>query len=174
MSKKTKKVTTFAEVDGDALDLFFKSTTDAALLHGANCQKVMGAGIANQIREKVSPLFYLDQYDTRTPSQRFGNYSAVVLGQTGEKIKIGVNLYTQFNPGATFDITALRNSLKSFVFSIPKERRGELTLYLPKIGTGIGGGDWKDVEPVIKKELAEFNVVVVNYKAVVKEQVEEK
>lgn len=164
MSKKQTKVTTsYKEVKGDALSLFFESTTDAALIHGANCQKVMGAGIANQIRLQVSPLFYLDQYDMRTPSQRFGNYSAVVLGQKEDKIKIGVNLYTQFSPGANFDIIALTNSLKSFKFSIPKEKRGIMTVYCPKIGCGIGGGDWTDVEPVIKKELSEFNIVVVNF-----------
>lgn len=172
MSKNTKKVPTFAEVDGDALELFFDSKTDAALMHGANCQKVMGAGIANQIRLKISPLFYCDQFDNRTPSQRLGSYSAVVVGQVDEKIKIGVNLYSQFSPGANFDINALRNSLKSFVFSIPKDKRSEITIYMPKIGCGIGGGDWKDVEPVVKKELAEFNVVVVNYKKTVEKKEE--
>ena len=163
MSKNTKKVTTFAEVEGDALDLFFNSTDDAVIIHGANCQKVMGAGIANQIRQQMSPLFYLDQYDTRTPSQRFGSYSAVVVGHVAEKMKIGANLYSQFSPGANFDITALRNALKSFVFSIPKDKRAGITVYTPKIGCGIGGGKWEEVEPVIKKELAQFNVVVVNY-----------
>ena len=68
--KKTKKLPTFVEVDGDAIELFFQSTTDAIIIHGANCQKIMGAGIANQIREKLSPLFYLDQYDNRTPTQK--------------------------------------------------------------------------------------------------------
>lgn len=174
MSKNTKKVPTFAEVDGDVLDLFFKSTSDAALLHGANCQKVMGAGIADQIRLKVSPLFYLDQYDTRTASQRFGSYSAVVVGQVNEKIKIGVNLYTQFLPGANFDMNAFINSLRSFKMSIPKDKRIDLTLYLPKIGCGIGGAKWEDVEPVVKRELADFNVVVVNYKKVSEEKVEDK
>ncbi len=173
MSEKTKKSTTFAIVPGDALDLFFKSTTDAAFLHGANCQKVMGAGIANQVRQQIAPLFYLDQYDNRTPTQRFGSYSAVVVGTVNEKIKIGVNLYSQFSPGANFDMTAFRNSLKCFTYSIPKEKRSALTLYLPKIGCGIGGGKWEDVEPVVRKELAEFNVVVVDYVPAKKEETPE-
>lgn len=161
--KAAKKATIYKVVDGDVLDMFFKSTENAALLHGANCQKVMGAGIANQIRNKVAPMFYLDQYDTRAASQRLGSYSAVVVGHVEEKIKIGVNLYTQFLPGQNFDKNALVNALRSFRFSIPPEQRPELTLYLPKIGCGIGGGDWKEVEPIIKRELAEFNVIAVNY-----------
>ena len=88
-----------------------------------------------------------------------------MVGEVKEKIKIGVNLYTQFNPGAAFDITALRNSLKAFRFTIPVDKRIGFNIYLPKIGCGIGGGDWKEILPVIKKELADFNVVVVDYVA---------
>lgn len=159
----TKPVTTFKEVDGDVLDLFFKSKTDAAFLHGANCQKIMGAGIAEQVRMQIAPLFYIDQYDQRSNFQRFGSYSAVVIGKVEDKIKIGVNLYTQFLPGPSFDMNAFINSLRAFKLSIPPEKRGDLTLYVPKIGCGIGGADWKDVEPTIKRELAEFNIVAVNY-----------
>ena len=170
MSKNTKIMPTFTEVKGDAFDLFFKSTTDAAILHGANCQRIMGAGFAKQVKDQLAPLFYLDQYDSRNATQRFGSYSAVVVGQVEDRIKIGVNLYTQFNPGAEFDITALRNSLKAFRYSIPVDKRVGFNLYLPKIGCGIGGGDWKDVLPVIKKELADFNIVVVEYLAPKKEE----
>jgi len=165
MTKNTKKSPTFVEVKGDAIELFFESTTDAVVMHGANCQKLMGAGFALQVRNKISPLYYLDQYDTRNATQRFGSYSAVVVGEVKEKIKVGVNLYTQFNPGADFDITALRNSLKSFRYSIPVDKRIGFNVYLPKIGCGIGGGDWKEILPVIKKELADFNIVVVDYVA---------
>ncbi len=169
--EKTKKMTTFTVVKGDALDLFFKSKTDAAFMHGANCQRVMGAGIANQVRLQLSPLFYRDQYDTRTSSERFGSYSAVVL-TAGEKtgLKVGVNLYTQYLTGANFDITAFRNSLKSFVFSIPENKRPEMTLYMPKIGCGIGGGDWDSVRKAAKSELREFNVVIVEYVPTKKEE----
>lgn len=168
MSKKqtVKKGPTFMEVDGDVIDLFFQSTTDAAIIHGANCQKVMGAGIAAQIREKLAPMYYLDQFDNRTPTQRFGNYSAVVVGQVENSIKIGANIYTQYQPGANFNLNALINGLRCFAWSIPKDKRAGLTIYTPKIGCGIGGGKWEDIKPVIMKELEDFNVVVVNYKEV--------
>lgn len=165
MSKNKKISPTFTEVKGDAIELFFKSTTDAAFMHGANCQRLMGAGIALQVKEQLSPLYYQDQFDTRNATQRFGSYNAVIVGQVKDKIKIGVNLYTQFNPGAEFDITALRNSLKAFRYSIPVEKRIGFNVYVPQIGCGIGGGDWKEVLPVIKKELADFNIVAVEYAA---------
>tara|TARA_R110000851_G_scaffold97156_2_gene210670 strand:+ start:4265 stop:4789 length:525 start_codon:yes stop_codon:yes gene_type:complete len=174
MSKKTKISPTFTEVKGDAIELFFKSSTNAVIMHGANCQNTMGAGFALQVRNKIAPLFYLDQYDTRNATNKFGSYSAVVIGQVGEEVKIGVNLYTQFNPGANFDITALRNSLKAFRYSIPVDKRETFTIYLPMIGTGIGGGDWKEILPVIKKELSNFNVVTVEYVAPTLKKEEEK
>jgi O-acetyl-ADP-ribose deacetylase (regulator of RNase III) len=162
MSKKQLKSSTFTEVKGDALDLFFKSKTDAVFMHGANCQQVMGAGIANQVRQQLAPLYYLDQYDTRNPTQRFGSYSAVVVGQVEDKIKIGVNLYSQFETGANFDSNAFRNSLRAFCFSLPTNREN-FTIYIPQIGCGIGGGDWNDVKSIVKMELRDFNVVVVEY-----------
>jgi O-acetyl-ADP-ribose deacetylase (regulator of RNase III) len=165
MSENKKKSPTFVEVEGDAIELFFKSETSAIIMHGANCQKQMGAGIAAQIRHNIPPLFYLDQYDSRLATQRFGSFSAVVLADTQDQLKIGANLYTQYNPGANFDIDALKTSIKALTFTIPPEQRHTFTVYVPQIGCGIGGGSWKDVLPVLKDVLSEFNVVAVTYKA---------
>lgn len=161
---KSKKLTTFEVVKGDVLKIFFESTENAALMHGANCQRIMGAGIAAQIREQIAPLYYLDQFDNRTPSHRYGSYSALVIGEVNEKIKIGVNLYTQFNPGSNFKVEALINSLRAFTKSIPEEKRNDMTLYMPLIGCGIGGSTREVVEPVLREELSDFNVVLVEYK----------
>tara|TARA_R110000868_G_scaffold364194_2_gene627037 strand:- start:1547 stop:2065 length:519 start_codon:yes stop_codon:yes gene_type:complete len=163
MSENTEIIPTFVEVKGDVIDQFYNSKGNAILMHGANCQKIMGAGFALQVRNRVAPLFYLDQYDPRDGTQRFGNYSAVVLGQVEQEIKIGVNLYTQFNPGANFDYTAFRNALKAFRFSISPDKASSFTIYMPKIGSGIGGELWSDIELIAKQELASFNVVVVDY-----------
>lgn len=173
MSENNKKLT-FKEVDGNAIDEFFNSKGSAVFMHGANCQKIMGAGIAAEVRERIAPLFYLDQYDTRTPSQRFGSYSAVVLNQDENNIKLGVNLYTQFDGGANFKLSAFRNALEGFVLSIPKKVREDITVYLPKIGTGIGGGNWQNIERTAKELLSEFNVVVVNFITKEKAKTEEK
>ena len=164
MSEKSKELPIFAEEKGDAIRLFFASGGNAIFMHGANCQKVMGAGIAAQVRDTVAPLYFLDQFDARQTSQRFGNFSALLLAENKDGIKIGVNLYTQYNPGANFDIVALKSALRAFKFTIKPENRGAFTIFLPWIGCGIGGGNWKEVKPVIMKELAEFNVVAVEYK----------
>ena len=163
MSKNTKIIPTFAEVKGDAIDLFFASKGNAIFMHGANCQKMMGSGIAAQVRDSIAPLYFLDQFDTRHTTQRFGSYGALVLAQSENELKIGVNLYTQYNRGQNFDMVALKTALKSFRYSITPDKRAEFTIYCPWIGCGIGGADWADVKPVLMKELAEFNVIAVEY-----------
>jgi O-acetyl-ADP-ribose deacetylase (regulator of RNase III) len=35
---------------------------------------------------------------------------------------------------------------------------------LPKIGAGLAGGDWNKIESIIKRELKDCKVTVVNYK----------
>ena len=169
MSKNTEKKTTFVELEGNTLDMFSEGPGDTVFMHGANCQKIMGAGIASQVKTRISPLFYLDQYDPRSPTQRLGSYSAVVLAQDTEGfVKIGVNLYTQYMPGANFDSNALINALRAFCKTMPQEQKEKTTVYIPKIGCGIGGAKWIDVRKIIREELSDFNVVVGIYKEEVK------
>jgi O-acetyl-ADP-ribose deacetylase (regulator of RNase III) len=165
--KNQTKNGTFVTVDGNAIDEFMNSTGTAIFMHGANCQSMMGAGIALEVRNRLPELYYLDKYDIRTPHQKLGSFSAVLLGVgPDQKSKIGVNLYTQFNGGANFDMIAMINSLNSFILSLHPSlgASSDITIYIPKIGSGIGGGNWQKIEKELQNMLREFNLVVVNYK----------
>lgn len=161
---ETTKSPIFVEVKGNAIDLFAESTGNSIFMHGANCQRTMGAGIANEVRLRMPALFYIDQYDQRTAPERFGSYSATTLENTKESFKLGVNLYTQFMGGANFEISALRNSLDAFCYSIPMAKRRELKVYIPHIGTGIGGGNLDEVRKTLKDKLRDFQVYFVEFK----------
>jgi len=154
------------EVKGDAIDLFFKTEGNAIFMHGANCKKIMGAGIALQVRQMLPPLYFLDHFDTRTPTQRYGSYGATILaGGENQPIKLGVNLYTQYIPGPVFSLDALKTSLTGFKLSIPEEQRPLFEVIVPQIGCGIGGGDWDVVKPIILDILSDFRLVLVEYQA---------
>jgi len=145
------------EINGDAIDLFL-NTKQSTFLHGCNCLKTMGAGIAKQVKKQLPDLFHTDMLDERRSSQRLGSYSYAHIDTSVGK-GLGVNLYTQYDKGANFDINALTNSLRAL-------RRSRLMLpniYLPKIGSGIGGGSWNEIKKVIEKELKNYNTIVVNY-----------
>ena len=168
MSEENEKlrVGSFAEVDGDAIKMFFESKGSSVFIHGANCRRVMGAGIAAQVREQIAPLYFLDAFDSRPANQRFGSFSATVLAEDENQVKVGVNLYTQLDPGPNFDINALVNSLRSFVSTVKDTSRADFTIFSPKIGAGIGGGDWEKIEQVLREELKDFNVMIVNFNQV--------
>ncbi len=162
MKNDKKKATTYEVVEGDVFEKFFSSTGNAVFAHGANCFGAMASGVAAQVRDKITPLYYKDLFETRTPPERLGNLSSLVLHQDEKSIKIGVNLYTQFRPGPEFDDIAFVNSLRSLKLLLKTHKELEdTTLYIPKIGCGIGGAKWEDVEPLIKRELSMYNVVVV-------------
>jgi len=148
---------TYKEVKGDLLDLFKKGKFDV-IAHGANCQKIMGAGIAFQIKRQFNDAFIKDFNDKRSPIQRWGDFTYVRY-KTGDVITSIFNLYTQYNPGSDLDYTALELSLKKLARTIePSSKIG-----LPMIGAGIGGGDWVKVRRIIKRVLSEHDVTVVIY-----------
>ena len=54
------------------------------------------------------------------------------------------------------DYTALRTCLAALRFSTPPGT----TIHMPRIGGGLGGGDWATIEALIAEELADLPVVV--------------
>ena len=128
-------------------DLF---TSDAyALMHGVNCSSVMGAGIAPLFKAKFEGMF--DAY--------------VKACKSGELVPGGVfiwsvgavtvyNAASQNRPGADASLEWLESSVR---FALHDADMWELEkIALPRIGCGIGGLDWADVEPLLRKLAGEF------------------
>ena len=67
-----------------------------------------------------------------------------------------VNLYTQFTPGPDFIESVFIYGLQQ----LNKDYKGE-TLWFPKIGCGIGGGNWERVEALMLEHLTDVDVKVV-------------
>ena len=146
----------YREIDGNLLDLFDQKEFEM-IGHGANCQGVMGAGIAAQIKERYPAAFYADKYYPLNPLERLGNFS---VGCGYNEPGWVVNFYTQFNPGPDADYLWLKSSLRKF----NNEWGGSVEfLGLPKIGCGIGGLKWGIVKTIIQKELVGFDVTIVHY-----------
>ena len=78
-----------------------------------------------------------------------------------------VNAYTQYYYGKNhidgvdkpLNYQALRLCMKK----VNKTFKG-LTIGLPKIGCGLAGGSWRLVKSILKEELVDCNVIIVNYK----------
>lgn len=149
--------------------------------HGCNCQNVMGAGIALQLKNNFKEVFDADKEFEEINKNDFYGHRYDKLGQCShayvEKHDFHVfNLYTQLNYGRNkqhFEYTALRDSLRQLVMYYNnsllklkincKVRGKQVKIGLPMIGSGLGGGDWKIIEKIIKNELYKFDVTIVKY-----------
>lgn len=166
----------FKEVKGNLLDLADKGEFDF-IMHGCNCQNLMGAGIALQIRKRYPVAFEADTdyfvnhvhptpiqalYKART-SLLLGNYSIASVydenanHEDGPKFTI-INAYTQILPGANFDINALIVVMKKINLIYAGKRIG-----LPLIGAGIGGGHWESICNAIRFTLTDMDVTIVHF-----------
>lgn len=154
--KETEEFDNFIEIRGNLLDMFSNGDFDM-IAHGCNCMKSMSAGIAYQIARRFPDAEMVDTADSRSSLERFGDMTSVRLKRVGSAGLI-INLYTQFNPGADFHIGALRTSL----YKLNKKFTGH-SIGVPLIGCGIGGGNWDEVQKVMKEELKDMRVTVVHF-----------
>lgn len=147
---------------GNALE-----ASEYVLVHGCNSLGHMGAGIAKAIKEKWPKAYevyrkFLDTYGV-LPLGTFTIYRQI------NPPKLIVNLITQENVGTQkrmVNYTALVSGLEMFlgeyaeeilnkyerISDIPEELR---KISLPRIGAGLGGGDW-DIISVLLSDLEEM------------------
>ena len=118
--------------------------------HGCNCCKVMGAGVARLLADAF-PVVAIADREWDHPG--FGNIMPVPLTNGGYVI----NCYTQIYPGhpnTTNDtvearLAAIKSSLLALSGLFPRKRN----IAIPKIGCGLAGLSWTDVEPLIPENI---------------------
>lgn len=145
----------YQEIDGNLLDLFDENKFDI-IVHGCNCQKMMGAGIALQIKKRYPEVYETDRNDDRSSIDRLGNILPTLIIPGFNLI---INLYSQYNLGNNLDYEALTLGLRKL-----NHKYCGMKIGLPQIGCGIAGGNWNKVKKIIKKELKDCIVTIVNYK----------
>ena len=166
-------------VEGDLIKLALEGKFDV-IAHGCNCHSKMGAGIAPQMAKAFGcDRFYMETLGSDI--NKLGNidYQTFVLGENtvwsledaknnkNEPELIVVNTYTQFNYGRNhvdgdlkpIDYEALTLCMRKLNVEFAGKHIG-----LPKIGAGLAGGDWNIISKIIKTELKNCRVTVVNYK----------
>jgi O-acetyl-ADP-ribose deacetylase (regulator of RNase III) len=147
------------EVAGDIL-----LTKAEALAHGVAPNDNFANGLALALRERW-PAMYKD----------FRHYSQTVSPKTGELwswagvggVRI-VNLFTQEpaaghganHPGRA-TIENVNHCLKALCKVIEAEKFKSVAL--PRLATGVGGLDWKEVKPLMEKHLGHLSIPVYVY-----------
>jgi O-acetyl-ADP-ribose deacetylase (regulator of RNase III) len=148
-------------------DLIKEAESFDAIMHGCNCGHGYDSGIAALIWDRF-PKAYIEKLGNHEEFQWsvLGTYSKHKITEERHKIAWNdlksaseeysfryvdspftvINAYTQFTGGANFYLDAFINIL----MSVNEEFKG-LSIGIPRIGCGIGGGDWLLVENALLK-----------------------
>lgn len=142
---------------GNILD-YFKSnvrTNEERLLlvHGCNAKGVMGSGIARQIKSQYPAVY--DDYITFLKKPVKHNILGNITHTCVTNNSIIVSGITQLDYGRDekiqyVDYDAVRNVFLRVV-SFNTISRG--TIIFPKIGTGLGNGDWDVIKRIIEETI---------------------
>jgi O-acetyl-ADP-ribose deacetylase (regulator of RNase III) len=143
-------------IQGDLVEMALQGKFDV-IIHGCNCYCTMGSGIARTIRETFPEAFEADRKTKRGDPDKLGTITFAVIPvgiscvrDTADLSLHVVNAYTQFGfgPGLQVDYEATRAALKKVKCQFTGLRIG-----YPKIGAGLGGGDWEILSAIFDEEL---------------------
>lgn len=128
-------------------DLF--AANERAIAHGCNCHGVMGAGVARIVRNQFPHAFA--DYRVACEEKQFypGVAQPVVCFSNFDPAEATTvyNLATQNAPGANAKIEYVAYALSSMRRHM--DFVGNRRIAMPRIGAGIGGLVWEQVETVI-------------------------
>ena len=130
-------------IEGDILKI-----DRGIIVHGCNAQRVMGSGIALQIREQF-PSAYMTYL--KMPIIELGQISWCYINND----KIIVNLISQYLYGRT-EARYVNYEAIAEGFERIKERFSpllNLPICFPAIGAGLGGGDWEIIKTIIDRTI---------------------
>jgi O-acetyl-ADP-ribose deacetylase (regulator of RNase III) len=150
------------------------------IVHQANCFHTMGSGIARVIRENFPEAYEADLKTKKGDKNKLGTFSvAKVESEENPRLQRIVNLYSQYDFGrqerhTSYDAMdkGLRH-LHNQVIEYNQTTQGGLnpmrTIAIPwRIGSNLGGGDWKVVRAIIYAVFEEspINVLICENPAI--------
>lgn len=129
---------------------------DGIILHGCNAQGVMGSGVALQVKTK-----YPEAYQTYLEDYSSGNLSlgSISVHYANPELVI-VSAITQEFYGRDHSVRYINYGAIASVFAKVRNAFPGWTVHIPKIGAGLGNGDWSIIEEIIDQM---HNKVVCHY-----------
>lgn len=146
-------------IKGNLLD-----TPHQYILHGCNAKGAMNSGIAKAIRAKYPSAFSVYRYQYEQGLMELG---AVTYAEQ-EDGKTIINAVTQEFYGREagrryVSYSAIVDCLERIDWFLHEKHRGDEDipyLAMPKIGAGLGGGDWEVIADIIETKAEHFKPVV--------------
>ena len=139
--------TKMKEQTGDLIDLAMKGEFDV-IVHGCNCECIMGGGIAKQIKKAFPETFEADCGTQKADASKIGGISYAKVKLENNRRLVIVNGYTQLLAGGQVNYDAVRDVMKQVKQNFYGQRIG-----YPMIGAGLAGGEWNRIREIIEEEL---------------------
>lgn len=121
------------------------------IAHGVNCQGVMGSGVAKAIRDAFPEVYetYKHICDFNYSKTLLGVCNFVLLDKSKSLTIKGIyNLFTQDFYGRDEKRYVNYKAIVDSFSQINSRCKNE-TIAIPKIGAGLGGGDWNIIKELI-------------------------
>lgn len=146
-------------VEGNLIDMAESGDFDI-IVHGCNIFNTFGSGIAAEIRERVPQAYEADCLTLKGDKRKLGLFTWATM-DSGCSVH---NLYTQGamgRNGVHVDYDAIERGFLQ-IKMIEQSSGVGFRVGIPKIGAGLGGGDWDRIESIIDAmELSDVTCVVL-------------
>lgn len=135
-----------------------KEVTDGVIIHGVNAQGVMGSGFAKQVRE-IYPQVYTEYVRLLGKDQPLSErdrkaYLGFVQFVKPNKNLVVANAVVQHYYGKDGAVYVSYDAIKEAFLEVRKtywKLRKMTEIHYPKIGAGLGGGDWNVISDIINE-----------------------
>lgn len=146
-------------IKGDVL-----KATQSMIVHQVNCQGVMGSGVAKAIKKRypIVAEAYNWLYDNYTYDSDEVNPEARLMGNA-QLVEISdgriiCNLFSQLHYLPRTIRHTSYDAMEIGFQDIKKCHKGDIAM--PRIGCGLGGGDWKIVSAIIESVFDDRDVYI--------------
>ena len=141
------------------------------IVHGVNCQGVMGAGFALTIKNKF-PKAYEDyqKISKRSEEEPKELLGEICVSNASPERKVSdlqtyvIHAFIQERYGRNLEVRYVSyDAVDKAMKHIKMWYDGHeltTTIGMPKIGSGLGGGDWNVIEAIINHRLKNISVLV--------------
>jgi len=125
--------------------------------HGTNCSNGFGSGIAGQIAKKYpisKKLFHVAH------KENIDTLGSALFCKTNRG-KYIANLYTQQTCGYNGEKYVSYDAIEKCLIGLKSyAENNNLKIGIPKIGCGLGGGNWNVIHEIIKDVFQDYDVYV--------------
>lgn len=131
------------------------------LAHGCNTQGAMGSGVARLVKEKYPGAYasYVRDLDAGYGLGDVSFWSPLGLDDKSEFFI--ANALTQVNMGSDGKKYVSYDAVDRVFQTLTRAAQmGIYEIHIPKIGAGLGGGDWGVISAIIQHRCKDVNVIV--------------